>query len=366
MLFRSGQRAEAHPLTVGDVTDSTARLYFNAFCELSEFVSVVEPDGLAGVLQREGGLGITRWTAKFLRARFDRKRRSKVGKAGHVVSAVRRWLMLLGALGQPIPDLVSVLRPLRRMLRVWEIMTPSEFRRPVWRQVALSLAALALLEGRPRVCILILLQFHGLLRPSEARHVRWSDIGILSGHDQQFYTGTFAVVGIAQPKTRRMSTHAMHQYVTVESRLMSVFLRNVTRLIPPTQLNERIWPGSAHPLRMWWLRAMSRLQLLDLNLTWAGLRAGGATDYWLRTSNLPALRRRLRHRNEQTLERYVQESVFIQCSQRVSPRVSETLRRISELSGTLFSETPESCLIPERVDVLPVHPGSSSSSSDSQ
>ena len=97
---------------------------------------------------------------------------------------------------------------------------------------------------------------------------------------------------------------------------------------------------------------MSKLQLLDLNLTWAGLRAGGATDYWLRTSNLPALRRRLRHRNEQTLERYVQESVFIQCSQRLPPRVSETLRRISELSGTLLHEAPESVLVPGRVDAF--------------
>ena len=66
------------------------------------------------------------------------------------------------------------------MLRVWQMLTPSSFRRPVWREVALTMAVAALLDQKPRVCLLILLQFHGLLRPGEARHVRWADLGLLA------------------------------------------------------------------------------------------------------------------------------------------------------------------------------------------
>ena len=192
--------------------------------------------------------------------------------------------------------------------------------------------------------------------------MRWLDIGFLSHHENEFYVNTYGVIGIAHPKTRRMSAHAMHQYVTIESPILADFLRRVLSSIPPNAVNARVWPGGAHPLRMWWLRAIFQLGFLDMNLTWAGLRAGGATDYWLRTANPPALRRRLRHRSEHTLERYVQEAVFMQCSQRLPPRVSETLRRVSGLSGTLLREAPEHVLVPEGVD--PTAADHSSSSSD--
>ena len=114
--------------------------------------------------------------------------------------------------------------------------------------------------------------------------------------------------------------------------------------VSPSDLERPIWPGTNHELRLWWLRTVTRLGLLELNITWAGLRAGGATDFWPRTKYLPALRRRGRWSNEQTLERYIQESVFVQCSLRLPTRVSETLRRVSALSGVLLAHLPEELL----------------------
>ena len=154
--------------------------------------------------------------------KFGTKQRSKVSQASHVVSAVRRWLLPTAAEGVEIPELTATLRPLRRMLRVWQMLTPSSFRRPVWREVAVTMAAAALLDQKPRICLLILLQFHGLLRPGEARHVRWADLGFLATHEHEQYSDSFRVVGIVRPKTRRMSSHSVHQYVTIEpQRLMS-------------------------------------------------------------------------------------------------------------------------------------------------
>ena len=340
-----------HPLTTGEVTGNTALIYTKAFAEFNTFVAAVETGGLPGVLSREGGHGVSQWLARFLKMRFDRRRRSKVGKAGHFVSAVRRWLLLSASLGVPIPNLTETLRPARRMLRVWELLTPSSFRKPVTREIALSLATAALVQERIRVCVMVLLSFHGLLRPAEARAVKWSDIGFLD-EQQDFYPGTYGVIGIALPKTRRMSSHAVHQYVTVESPVLASFLRRVISQVPCSLQHEPIWPGSKYNLRKWWLQTLCSLGLQDSGLTWAGLRAGGATDHWLRNKNLPALRRRGRWSSEKTLERYVQESVFIQCTQKLPARVSETLRRLGELSGTLLQGLPESFLTLERVDVV--------------
>ena len=352
----------AHILDVGDVSAPTARVYAKAFTELNEYVSAIESHGMAGVLSREGGPGVSRWVSRFLKDKFDTKRRSKVGQASHVVSAVRRWLLLTAAGGVEIPELTATLRPLRRMLRVWQMLTPSSFRRPVWREVALTMAVAALLDQKPRVCLLILLQFHGLLRPGEARHVRWVDLGFLASHEHEQYPDTFGVVGIVRPKTRRMSSHSVHQYVTIESRILASLLQRLMSRVSPSDLERPIWPGTNHELRLWWLRTVTRLGLLELNITWAGLRAGGATDFWLRTKNLPALRRRGRWSNEQTLERYIQESVFVQCSLRLPTRVSETLRRVSALSGVLLANPPEDYLTLEVV----VHRRADDSSSDDE
>ena len=360
-----GPRSRAqgvHILDVGDVAAPTARVYAKAFAELNEYVSAIEQHGMAGVLSREGGPGVSRWVSRFLKDKFDTKRRSKVGQASHVVSAVRRWLLLTASSGVVVPDLTTTLRPLRRMLRVWQMMTPSAFRRPVWREVALTLAVAALLDQKPRVCLLVLLQFHGLLRPGEARHVRWVDLGFLASHEHELYPDTFGVVGIVRPKTRRMASHSVHQYVTIESQILASLLQRLMSRVSPSDLAQPIWPGANHELRVWWLRTVTRLGLLDLGITWAGLRSGGATDFWLRTKNLPALRRRGRWSNEQTLERYVQEAVFVQTCLRLPARVSETLRRVAALSGVLVANPPEELLTLELV----VHRRADDSSSDDE
>ena len=159
-----------------------------------------------------------------------------------------------------------------------------------------------------------------------------------------------------------MSSHSVHQYVTIVSQILASLLQRLMSRVSPSDLERPIWPGTNHELRLWWLRTVTRLGLLELNITWAGLRAGGATDFWLRTKDLPALRRRGRWSNEQTLERYIQESVFVQCSLRLPTRVSETLRRVSALSGVLLANPPEEFLTLEVV----VHRRADDSSSDDE
>ena len=67
-----------------------------------------------------------------------------------------------------------------------------------------------------------------------------------------------------------------------------------------------------------------------------GLRGGGATDDFLRQGNVERLRRRGRWCNLVTIERYVQEGVYVRSSQTTTPQVEKTLREVSCLARRLF------------------------------
>ena len=67
------------------MTGNTALIYTKAFAEFNTFVAAAETGGLPGVLSREGGHGVSQWLARLLKMRFDRRRRSKLGKACHFV-----------------------------------------------------------------------------------------------------------------------------------------------------------------------------------------------------------------------------------------------------------------------------------------
>ena len=224
--------AARHPLVTGDVTQRTASLYLSAFRDVDLFVSEHITGGLATVLASDGPAGVCAWTGRFLRHRFNKKRRTRVSGAGHFVSAIRRWLILAGGLGVPLRDMDLHMRTLWRMLRVWGQMVPSEFRRPVPVDIALSLATLALMQGKVRIAVLILISHHGLLRPSEARAVCWKDFAFMD-HEHNPYPNVYGVINITQAKTRRLRSHATHQYVTIESKILAEFLQTVVASFAP-------------------------------------------------------------------------------------------------------------------------------------
>ena len=116
-------------------------------------------------------------------------------------------------------------------------------------------------------------------------------------------------------------------------------------------------------LRRWLADSLEAFGLPARCLHWSGLRAGGATEFWLRRENLPALRRRGRWSNERTLERYVQEGVVAQFALQVPDPVSRTLARLSELSPAIFSEPGEDFSLEVVEAPAPATPTASSASS---
>ena len=70
----------------------------------------------------------------------------------------------------------SVFRTLWRVHGNWSLAIPAEFRKPVSHEIVLSVAASAWLHNVPELSLSTLLSFHSLLRPAEARQLRWCDV----------------------------------------------------------------------------------------------------------------------------------------------------------------------------------------------
>ena len=103
-----------------------------------------------------------------------------------------------------------------------------------------------------------------------------------------------------------MKNHAKAQFVLVED---ASALSVVGRILSDLE-GETLWPFGPAALHLEWRRACGMLGVDSLHLVPSGLRGRGATDYFLRTRNIPNLRRRGRWTSEKTLERYVQEATY--------------------------------------------------------
>ena len=115
-------------------------------------------------------------------------------------------------------------------------------------------------------------------------------------------------------------------------------IRRVLEVVPVPALSQPIWtlPPERHlPL---FKQVLKRIGVQSLELTPAGLRGGGATDFWLRTRDVPALRRRGRWSNEKTLECYIQEGAYFLGT--TSLPASARLNALVELAPVLLASAP--------------------------
>ena len=81
-------------------------------------------------------------------------------------------------------------------------------------------------------------------------------------------------------------------------------------------------------------------------------RGGGATDYFLRCRDVPALRRWERWSSEKTFERYVQEGVYYLESLSLPTRAANLVAELSDLAPQVFYETAAALLAhPNTVDL---------------
>ena len=333
-----GARAEGGALDVLalDVTQPTVRSYELAMQRFEAWLRVRDVRGLDAALEL-GMETLTQHTVTYLRQAFADGMLS-AAQVGHLLSGIKRFVMLAVALGAPVGDDPVHFRTLWKVHRAWQLAIPPEFRAPVSFRTVLAMAITLWLHHSPDLALIVLIGWHCLLRPSEYRALRWTDVLIYAPDEAARYPGTFGIVRIEDPKTRRVIGHAAHQHVLIECPGLANLFVAARASVPEGGRSQPIWSGSDADLFRVFSWVSRLLGITALHHTPGCLRGGGATDYWLQTRDVPALRRRGRWNNPRTLERYVQEGAAEVQQQQLSPDARERIEALARIAPQFFAE----------------------------
>ena len=208
------------------------------------------------------------------------------------------------------PSLRSHLGICWQLVSKWERVEPVEHRTPVPVVLLRAMVVLALLWGWPRWAAVTLLIFHGIARPGEVLKAYRSDV--LLPADLVAEGSGFLYLTISAPKTRHRGGGRV-QHTKISEPLVTKFCEVVFSSLQP---QDRLFPGSPASYRRRWDALLRALEVpITLQLTPAGLRAGGAVYLYRQDIELQKLLWRMRLSSLQTLHHYVQEvgadSVFV-------------------------------------------------------
>lgn len=117
------------------------------------------------------------------------------------------------ALGGQVAEQDAQFKPLWKLLRSWRLAVPAEFRQPVEHRVALAPASYLRVCGPSRLCCLVLLGLHCLLRPGEVSQLGVDDVVIVERAPVARYPDCFGVVPMQKGKTARNPSHAQVRLV---------------------------------------------------------------------------------------------------------------------------------------------------------
>ena len=296
-------------LLTADVMPITAKRYSDAVQKFEDWLAL-RGRGITSLLMEEGTDALLSDLVTYIREGFREHTLTSSG-VNYCVAGVRRYLLLAAALGAHLGDIRSAMAPVWRVVRSWHLALPPEFRMPVPSHIAVALATWAAACDQWPLALITLLGHHALLRPEEARCLRVSDIVIFEAGECERFPGIFGVLKLTKPKTRRSTAHSAQQHVLLECRHLARWLGWILRPLRGGGDDRVIWRGGAAEHIRLWRRGMSALGVGDIPWTPAGLRGGGATEFFLRTRDVLSLRRRGRWSQLATLDRYLQEAVVL-------------------------------------------------------
>jgi hypothetical protein len=195
-----------------------------------------------------------------------------------------------------------------------------------------ALVTTALVWDWPKLAVLLVLGFFGLLRPSELIGLRRRDLSLPDDH----LGGDVIHIRVGTPKTRNKAARSQH--VRVDEVGVAAWVQMMIASIP---MWRRIWNGS-------WAAFKHRFDLLQFEVVErkvflpSSLRPGGATYLFrLWDENLPRLQWRGRWRSFRMLEIYVQELGAAEILIRFPPGVR---RKVGFLGGCFVEILSACCL----------------------
>ena len=294
---------------VNDVSQMTASRYDAALKAFESWLALRDST-MEKIMLASGAPGLVGTGIAYLRS-VGQDRHLSAYAANTFAAALRRYVLLASSLGFPCVDYRSIMRPMWRVVRSWNLAVPPEFRQPVPGVIALALAAWAWVSGHLRFMVTVLLSHHCLLRPEEAREMLFGDIVLFEEAESEEYNNTLGLVAVTKPKTRRNPAHAARQHVIIEDAALARLLQKLLAPVPAYAMRQKLWHRPARDFLDLWHQGLLAVGAPTANWLPAGLRGGGATENFLRNKDIQALRRRGRWTQMSTLERYLQEGVLL-------------------------------------------------------
>lgn len=212
------------------------------------------------------------------------------------------------------------------LITKWEIVEPSTHRVPIPEAVAKAIIACAILcMGWRQFASVVGISFFGISRPGEPLKAERRHLILPSDLLQE--DCRTAYVRIENPKSRRRGLGKV-QHLCIE---MPSFVKFLEEVYHGFDRHEPLLRWCASAFRRRWDAIIAALRIPPTaQLTPGGLRGGGCVSSFQKGTGIPLLLWRMRLRQQQTLENYLQEAV----AESVLPGLpSSTRDRIAALAS---------------------------------
>lgn len=200
------------------------------------------------------------------------------------------------------PRLRSQLNCSWDVIKKWETVEPVCHRTPLPWAIYKAMVAFAINLQWFRFACVMILSFEGICRPGEALGALREDVLLPS--DLLSEQMDRAYLRIKKPKSRLRGL-GLVQHATISHPLAVKFLERVLKQLP---LKQRVYPGSPVTFRRRWDLLLQKLSVpYNLGLTPASMRGGGAVRCYRENEDINRLLWRMRLKNLETLQHYLQE-----------------------------------------------------------
>ena len=219
-----------------------------------------------------------------------------------------------------VPQLRGQLRGAGRLMKAWGTLELPDRAPPLTTGFVTALAGAALSEGSFRMCVILLLGFHALLRTGELLQVRAQHIVFQAGHPT-------ALLTLPTTKSGQRLRNVPESVTITDPTLLDYLAVLLPRLWP----GELIFPGGDHAFRVGFPRICQSAHLPALDWKPYSLRRGGATAHFLQYGSLDRTAIRGRWQNQRTARIYIDEGVAILAGIRATTQQEKHIRRLANL-----------------------------------
>ena len=237
-----------------------------------------------------------------------------------LITAIQRWN----------PSFRSHLGRCWQLVARWESLEPVSHRIPLPLVVFRAMVSVAVLWGWKRFAGVMILTFVGICRPGEPLNAIRRDL--LLPRDLVVEDPNTCYLCIRSPKGRKRGIGRI-QHIKITEGCYTRFLDKVFGRLNP---DIPLFFGSPGTFRRRWDAILGALSIpLKIGLTPASMRAGGAVHSYRKDEEIAKLLWKMRLKNIETLQHYLQElgaiSLFLELPRRSQLKVEQTAQLFSLL-----------------------------------